>query len=125
MITRAQYDAASESKKQAEEVMHAYHAQESNKADERIKTGVPFADDELIYAALTLCPCGHGLAYPKNPGSLKRQWECSAVLRNLSGVGPEHSPALPFSCYEIKSEQQPSANGATTRGVFKPKPEAA
>jgi hypothetical protein len=74
-----------------------------------------FSADELRFVAFHRCPCGAGMAYPKN-GSVRGAWHCSAVLRGTAAsTAIAHSPPLLFSVYEIKSENQPSANGATTR----------
>ena len=78
-----------------------------------------YTDDELIYAATSRCPCGAGLAYPKNIGS-RGSWDCSDILtgRAIPKDQPGskmHGGPWPFVFYEVKSEQQPSANGATTR----------
>jgi hypothetical protein len=81
--------------------------------------------DDLVYAAYSRCPCGAGLAYvpkwydePQSPAH--RCWDCSAILLDTAphkGTegSVEHTGKLPFIFYEILSEQQPSANGATTR----------
>lgn len=78
-----------------------------------------FKPDELVFAATSRCPCGAGLAHPKNTGP-HGYWDCSAILLGTAApVGsPEakrHTAQLPFTFYEIKSENQPSANGSTTR----------
>ena len=72
----------------------------------------------LVYAATARCQCGAGLAYL--PGSGARAWDCSAIL--LDEAIPKdqegsvrHDDIYPFAFYEIKSEIQPSARGATTR----------
>lgn len=73
-----------------------------------------FALHELRFAAYSRCECGAGLAYPLGmsaPGA----WHCSAILRGTASRAIPHTPALPFAFYELKSEGQPSANGATTR----------
>lgn len=84
--------------------------------------------DRLVYAATSRCPCGAGMAYdptsdddPVFKGPSK--WECGDILRykTLPTADQErvkaatHTEPLPFAFYEIKSERQPSANGATTR----------
>lgn len=69
---------------------------------------------DLVYAAYNRCPCGAGLAYPRNCG-MHHYWDCSAILTGKADEKVEHTAQLPFMFYEIKSEQQPSANGATTR----------
>lgn len=78
--------------------------------------------DDLIYAATARCPCGAGLAYRKDakPFGDTAHWDCSAILLGTAVPSGrpdsvEHTAVLPFVFYEIKSEQQPSANGATTR----------
>jgi hypothetical protein len=49
-----------------------------------------------------------------------KDWDCSAILLGDAIASGEpgavkHTSQLPFIFYEIKSEHQPSANGATTR----------
>jgi hypothetical protein len=78
-----------------------------------------FTLDELIFAARARCDCGVGLAYPKGIG-IRGSWFCSDILlgRALPKSNPGskgHIDELPFSFYEIKSENQPSEGGATTR----------
>lgn len=65
----------------------------------------------LTFAAEKRCPCGAGLAYA--PGD--DYWDCSAILLGTADKGVQHTAKLPFVFYEIKSENQPSANGRTTR----------
>lgn len=99
------------------------------KADEvkgRLLTLQPFTDDELVYAAWTRCECGAGMAYPKDIG-FHGSWICSEQMTNpkrwtnydnktyKTEDGKLHSKDLPFSFWSVKSEGQPSANGATTR----------
>jgi hypothetical protein len=79
----------------------------------------PLTDKQLVYAAYTRCLCGAGMAYPKKSGS-DGCWDCSDILtgRAIPSGQPgsvKHEGKLPFVFYEIKSEKQPSANGATTR----------
>jgi hypothetical protein len=95
--------------------------------------------ERLIFSAFARCPCGAGMVYDpagasggypdeskgeKNDGpfvgGFGGYWDCSAIL--LGAAVPsgqpgavEHSDRLPFSFYDIKSEDQPSARGATTR----------
>ncbi len=93
-----------------------------------------FTDDQLTYSAHTRCACGAGLAYPKNPTvrqikewlgpkhpfTMWDYWDCSDILKGTAMQKGQpgsktHSDKYPFAFYEIKSENQPSANGATTR----------
>lgn len=81
----------------------------------------------LVYAATLRCPCGAGMAYPKNgdyPGGepdgplrwpYSGYWECSAILLGTADASVKHEAQLPFAFYEVKDEGQPSARGATTR----------
>jgi hypothetical protein len=61
------------------------------------------------------------LAYPKDkPLTEVSCRDCSDILTGRALMkDPEckvlHSGKMPFAFYEIKSEDQPSANGATTR----------
>jgi len=73
-----------------------------------------FESGELRFAAFTRCECGAGMAYPPSIGA-HGEWNCSAILRGKAPKGGTHSPPLAFAFYEIKSEAQPSAGGATTR----------
>lgn len=73
-----------------------------------------FSADELRFAATERCACGAGLAYPIGC-NVHDAWHCSAILRGIASRELAHSAPLPFSFYEIKSEDQPSARGATTR----------
>lgn len=72
----------------------------------------------LVYAATKRCPCGAGLAYdPKGESgkAIHGYWDCSAILLGDAETNVQHTGKLPFMFYEIKGENQPSANGATTR----------
>lgn len=92
-----------------------------------IKPKYPFKDSELIYAATARCECGAGLAYPPNAEPEEDSvfkywdyWDCSAILKGEAipqdqEGAVKHIGKLPFTFYEIKSENQPSANGVTTR----------
>lgn len=66
---------------------------------------------QLTYAATSRCPCGAGLAYTYGDTA----WDCSEILLGTADPLCLHTDRLPFAFYEIKSEGQPSANGATTR----------
>ena len=79
-----------------------------------------FTEAELCFAAYDRCACGAGLAYPNKSG-MHGRWDCSAILKGEAAHGTTHSGPYPFAFYSIKSEGQPSANGATTR----PQPEGA
>lgn len=75
---------------------------------------------KLVFAASARCPCGAGLAYERGSDPFKGYWDCSAIL--LGEAVPtgepgavQHTAKLPFIFYEIKSAEQPSADGATTR----------
>ena len=72
----------------------------------------------LVYAATSRCPCGAGLAYIRRGESgdpIEGFWDCSAILLGTADKDARHTAQLPFVFYEIKSEAQPSAEGATTR----------
>ena len=78
---------------------------------------------DLVFAATNRCPCGAGLAYDPAGESGKPihgYWDCSGILLGTaipSGQpgAVQHTGQLPFAFYKIKSENQPSANGANTR----------
>lgn len=68
---------------------------------------------ELVYSAAARCPCGAGLAYLKDGGD--NYWDCAKIWLGTADRDVQHTAKLPFAFYEIKTENQPSANGATTR----------
>ncbi len=68
-------------------------------------------EKDLVYAAYARCPCGAGMAY----ASGLKYWDCSEILLGRADVGQKHQAQLPFAFYEIKSENQPSANRCSTR----------
>lgn len=72
--------------------------------------------DDLCFAATSRCKCGAGLAYPED-GDVRGGWFCSKLLLegSVADSANEHDGPFPFAFYSIKSEGQPSANGATTR----------
>lgn len=117
MITKEQYQEALNKEKQAKEVINAYCKQQVDNFDEKwgkFERGeFTFKDEDLIYSAFAVCSkCKAGLAYPKDCG-MAHQWTCSNVLK---GIGTDNGhEAFPFAFYSIKSENQPSAGGATTR----------
>jgi hypothetical protein len=85
---------------------------------------------KMTFAATSRCPCGAGLAYDSTcvqaPFKGPSYWDCSAILLGTAIPSGEpgavqHTDQLPFSFYEIKSENQPSARGATTRPTEEPK----
>lgn len=87
--------------------------------------------DRLVFAARTYCHCGHGMAYdPLNevgrdqssPFVMVDRWTCSAVLLGIADEKLVHQEPLPFAFYELKSEDQPSAAGQTTREPIAPNP---
>jgi hypothetical protein len=82
----------------------------------KLERGEYFTDKELRYAAFSRCGCGAGMAYPKGAPP-NHYWDCSDILTGRADPRRpvQHSARLSFAFYEIKSEDQPSANGATTR----------
>lgn len=86
--------------------------------------------DRLIYAAHARCICGRGLAYDPaaegkdTPFKGPSQWECSGILTREGDTTLKHNRPFPFAFYEIKSDRQPSAHGATTRTPAEPDGEA-
>lgn len=76
---------------------------------------------QLRYSAGARCPCGAGLAYdingedPSSPFRGPSYWDCAEILLGTARTDVTHTAQLPFVFYEIKSEDQPSAGGRTTR----------
>lgn len=117
MITEEQYKEAVSQQEQAEKVIQQFFKEKRERFQERLKNGPVFTDDELHYSRFSLCPCGHGLAYPKEC-TPDHYWDCSAILKGIADPTVEHTAQLPFAFYDVKGERE----GQTTRGVFRPKP---
>lgn len=117
MISEQEYKNALQAKQDSETVLHKYHQEQEVFFKQRLANNVPFKDEELIYSRYTLCPCGHGLAYPKScsPG---HYWDCSAILKGVQDPSVKHTDHLPFFAFDVKGE----IDGETTRGVFRPRP---
>lgn len=71
--------------------------------------------DDLTWAATARCRCGAGYIYPTFLHDPHGHWFCSASVLGTAPLGSEHDCAKPFAFWNIKSDRQPSANGATTR----------
>lgn len=94
--------------------------EEEKETEERIQKAMKgqgdFNLEELRFASKDRCICSAGFAYPTGIG-IHGSWYCSTILMGKAIHGSSHSDALPFSFYNIKSEDQPSANGVTTRPI--------
>ena len=115
MISEGQYEAAKAQKAAADATIDAYFKEQATafavRWDAYTRGGNVFTSDELVYAAGARCEtCNAGLAYPKACG-ISHRWDCSAALT----TGSNGHGNFPFMYYAIKAENQPSANGATTR----------
>ena len=85
--------------------------------------GRTFSDSELRYSATFRCPCGAGIAYPpdgrpvESVFNMPDRWECADILtgRSKPDDGKVYGGPWFFSYFKVNSEDQPSANGATTR----------
>lgn len=80
--------------------------------------GLPFTDDELLYAAEARCQCGAGLAHPYACTGLTGAWWCSELLKTTRQPAAGHDTPLPFAGSGIVSEAQVHATGGqvvTTR----------
>lgn len=113
-ISEKEYAQAVRQKDEADKIINAFHKQKAEQFKQRLESGKPFTDDDLVYSATAVCECGHGLAYPKDCGP-GHYWDCSAILKGVAYPDLKHTAKLPFAFYDVKSENQPSANGATTR----------
>ncbi len=74
--------------------------------------------DGLLFSATARCKCGAGLCYRERDRRADA-WECAAgmaaLMRGDTACPFAEHQAFPFAFYEIKSENQPSACGQTTR----------
>jgi len=124
--TKAALDALDNAERDIKPVREQFNAcyrAEAELAERRVQmalAGTEFFDpSELRYSAYTRCHCGAGLAYPLGAGP-HGAWDCADILTGNAlpksdPASKTHSDSMPFSFYEIKSEEQPSAQGATTR----------
>lgn len=103
--------------------LNKLYKKESDEVEAKIKRCNAMKDKfdakDLLFSAYSRCACGAGLAYPEGIG-MHGAWYCSDILLGrATAAGQEgaktHDDGFPFAFYEIKSENQPSANGATTR----------
>jgi hypothetical protein len=122
MISKEEMEAARKQKEAADATITAYFKQEQESFDERwekFSKGGPdsaFKAEELVFSAEARCRCKAGLAHPNKCGP-RHQWTCSRVLLGQpdeAGFEGKHE-SYSFMMYSIKSEGQPSAQGATMR----------
>ncbi len=118
MITKEQYEEAVKVRDSAQEIINKYGRERIEAFQERMKNNPVFTDDELVYSRDSLCPCGHGVAYPKDCGP-GHYWDCSAILKGIQDKTVTHCAQMPFAFYSIKSEGETPGDTRTTRGVFK------
>lgn len=116
MVTREQYDRAIADQKSAQETINEFHRQKGHAFQQRMMTNPVFSEDELNFSATSRCPCGYGLAYPKDCGG-NHHWDCAGILLGKADLTVKHTDMLPFSFYDIKSE---SEYRGTTRGSVIP-----
>lgn len=115
-VTEEEYQKARKAKEEAEKVLEAFFKQEADDFDARwaaYESGEKFfTEEEIRYSAGARCEqCNAGLAYPLNCGG-HHHWSCSAQLK---GEIKEKHHTFAFAFWSIKSEDQPSAQGHTTR----------
>lgn len=110
MITKEQYEEATRNKQEADKIITEWFRQKAHNFKERMKNNPIFTDDELFYSATARCPCGAGLAYPKDCGGY-HYWDCSAILKGTQDNSVKHTDQLPFTFYDIKDESE--RNGTT------------
>jgi hypothetical protein len=71
----------------------------------------------LVFSAKERCECGAGLAYDRHAGT--PVWDCSAILLGdamlEAGERGTIGHTMPRSFYEVLSERNRAADGATTR----------
>lgn len=80
-----------------------------------------FRPEELHYAAVMRCACGHGMAYPESIAPMGGAWYCSAILKGVADREVEHTGAHPFAFWSIKSEDQAfRTGGQSTRPANEP-----
>jgi len=81
-------------------------------------TMTKYTDSQLIYSATSRCRCGAGKAHPRETNPLGN-WECSDLLTGRAELDPDrldqHTGAMPYTFYEVLSEDNPSAMGKNTR----------
>ena len=115
MITEEQFQEARKQEEAAVKIQRQYFKERDEAFQKRLIDNPIFTDEELRYSATSLCPCGHGLAYPKNC-SPHHYWDCSAILKGIADPKLQHTAKLPFAFYDVKSEDE-------RRGTTRPEKE--
>lgn len=110
MITEEQYQESRRAEQAARTTIAEYHQEKADAFKERMATNPIFTVDELFFSAGARCPCGDGLAYPKDCGP-HHYWDCSAILMGTA-TNVQHTAKLPFTTYDVKGE---SEHRGTTR----------
>lgn len=116
-VTEDEYKQSIKDEKAAQLVQRRWFHQNRIAYEARLaefRNGRFFTKDELCYSSDAKCSCGYGVAYPKMTNNMHDKWTCAAVLLGRHAPNTQHD-AFPFAFYEIKSEDQPSAYGRTTR----------
>jgi hypothetical protein len=116
VISEEEYQKATVQMREAEEIISTYYKEQVEAFRKRLAENPIFTDEELRYSATALCPCGHGLAYPKNCEP-NYHWDCSAILKGIADDKDQHTALLPFVFYKVTGE---SERNGTTRGVRLP-----
>ena len=124
---KAKIDALNAELQPLEKQLREIYNEEGKETELKIKKCHSFEDkfepEELLFSATARCSCRAGMAYPKKINSSTSSWFCSAVLlgeaKHPKDGGLTSHLEYPFAFYSIKSEDQPSAQGATTRPEIK------
>ncbi len=103
MIFKLLYKITSKLRELCDFVINRYHSHASNVFNKRMKKNPIFKFNELHFSATLKCPCGYGLAYPKDCGA-NHYWDCAGVLLGCTEKDVKHIAQLPFMFYDIKGE---------------------
>lgn len=65
MINEQEYLTATSKREESQKIINKYHKEQSDEFEKRLDNNSIFKDEELVYSAYTLCPCGHRISISK------------------------------------------------------------
>jgi hypothetical protein len=105
MITEKEYQDAKIAQENAQKIINQYWKEQNDAFEKRLKENPIFKENELIFSATARCPCGAGLAYPKNC-TPHHYWDCAAILMGNDDKSVTHTDQKPFAFWKVKSESK-------------------
>lgn len=99
-------------RKEIDDATAEYSKKKAVEFKAKIDSGHIWKAEDLRFAKSSRCPCGAGLAYPKECGA-HHYWDCSNILMGIADATVKHCAKYPFVFYDIKSEDEGMSPGTT------------